>query len=115
RGPTVPLTRGNDTPQTMKDRQQKLLPIRVKPYYIYQCDFAKGVNHFRTKISKGVELISAIRGHTSGLAVPHYVVDAPGGGGKIPVQPDYVVEKSDSEIVLRNYRGNTYRYPEPKE
>ncbi|MBM3308730.1 MAG: lysine 2,3-aminomutase [Candidatus Altiarchaeales archaeon] len=112
---TVLLKGVNDSPKVMKELMHKLLKMRVKPYYIYQCDLARGVNHFRTKISKGLEVISALRGHTSGLAVPHYVVDAPGGGGKIPVQPDYVVEKNEKEIVLRNYAGKNYTYPETGE
>jgi lysine 2,3-aminomutase len=112
---TVLLKGVNDDPKVMKELMQKLLTIRVKPYYIYQCDFTQGVNHFRTKVSKGLDVISALRGHTSGLAVPHYVIDAPGGGGKIPVQPDYVAERTGKEVVLRNYAGKTYTYTEPEE
>lgn len=112
---TVLLKGVNDDPKVMKELMQKLLLMRVKPYYIYQCDLVKGVNHFRTKVHTGLEIIKSLRGHTSGLAVPHYVIDAPGGGGKIPVQPEYVIEHSDSEVVLKNYAEKTYRYPEPKE
>jgi len=112
---TVLLKGVNDNPKVMKELMQKLLKMRVKPYYIYQCDLARGVNHFRTKVSKGLEVISALRGHTSGLAVPHYVVDAPGGGGKIPVQPNYVLEHNTKEVKLRNYAEKTYTYPEPEE
>ena len=102
-------------PQTMKELMHKLLLMRVKPYYLYQCDYTMGVNHFRTTVSKGVEIIGSLRGHTSGLAVPHYVVDAPGGGGKIPLQPDYLLDHNKKEVVLKNYAGKTFRYPEPKE
>jgi lysine 2,3-aminomutase len=104
----------NDNPTVMKELMQKLLLMRVKPYYIYQCDFTQGVNHFRTKVSKGLDIIKSLRGHTSGLAVPHYVIDAPGGGGKIPVQPEYVVEHSENNVVLKNYEGKTFRYSEPE-
>lgn len=112
---TVLLKGVNDAPHVMRELMHKLLKMRVKPYYLYQCDFSKGVNHFRTKISKGLEIISALRGHTSGLAVPHFVVDAPGGGGKIPLQPNYIVKQTDNEIVLKNYAEKTYTYTEPLE
>ena len=82
---------------------QKLLSIRVKPYYIYQCDLSKGISHFRTPVSKGIEIIENLRGHTTGMAVPTFVVDAPGGGGKIPVMPDYLISQTDKRIILRNY------------
>ena len=109
---TVLLKGVNDDPEVMKMLMQKLLQIRVRPYYIYQADMTKGINHFRTKIEKGLDVIKAIRGWTSGLAVPHFVVDSPGGGGKIPILPDYVVEKTDEKIVLKNYAGKTYTYVE---
>jgi lysine 2,3-aminomutase len=112
---TVLLKCVNDSPKVMKELMHKLLLMRVKPYYLYQCDFVRGVNHFRTKVAKGMEIIGALRGHTSGLAVPHYVVDAPGGGGKIPLQPDYLVQKTENEVVLKNYADKTFKYPEPKE
>ena len=86
--------------------------MRVRPYYIYQCDLAEGVSHFRTSIATGLEIIRGLRGHMSGLASPHYVVDAPGGGGKIPLSPNYVVGLEGGSLVLRNFAGNVYRYPE---
>ncbi len=105
----------NDDPAIMKRLMQKLLVARVKPYYIYQADVVAGGEHFRTSVQKGIEIIQAIRGWTSGLGVPHYVIDAPGGGGKIPILPEYVQAVTDSEIVLRNYAGEEFRYPLPQE
>ena len=101
----------NDDPEVMVELMKKLLAIRVKPYYIYQADLVVGTDHFRTSIKKGLEIISALRGHISGLGVPHYVVDAPGGGGKIALLPDPVVSFDDDEIRLRNYEGGVYSYP----
>jgi hypothetical protein len=92
---------------------QKLLAARVRPYYIYQADVVAGAEHFRTAVTKGVEIIRALRGWTSGLGVPHYVIDAPGGGGKIPILPEYVQSVTESEVVLRNYAGEEFRYPLP--
>lgn len=109
---TVLLKGVNDDPAVMKELMQKLLTIRVRPYYIYQADLTKGTNYFRTRVEKGLEIIKALRGHTSGLAVPHYVIDAPGGGGKIPLLPEYVTEINDNEVVMRNYEGKTFRYPQ---
>jgi lysine 2,3-aminomutase len=103
----------NDDPKLVKELNHKLLMMRVRPYYIYQCDLAQGISHFRTPIEKGVEIIRALRGHTSGLAVPHFVVDAPNGGGKIPVNPDYVVRRDAKTWVFRNYAGKEYEYHEP--
>lgn len=100
----------NDDPEVMKDLVKGLLKMRVRPYYIYQADMTKGAMHFRTTLQKGLEIIKAIRGWTSGLAVPHYVIDAPGGGGKIPLLPEYVKELNDNEIILTNYKGDTYKY-----
>ncbi|MEO2003427.1 MAG: KamA family radical SAM protein, partial [Candidatus Poribacteria bacterium] len=108
---TVLLKGVNDDPEVMKELMQKLLSIRVKPYYIYQADLVFGTAHFRTAVEKGLEIIRALRGHTSGMAVPHYVIDAPGGGGKIALVPESIVEWNDDEIVLRNYEGKIYRYP----
>lgn len=105
----------NDDPEVMKLLVQKLLMARVRPYYIYQADLVFGTEHFRTSVKKGLEIIKALRGWTSGVAVPHYVIDAPNGGGKIPLLPDYVQEIRDDEVVLRNYRGNTYRYAQTQE
>ncbi len=107
---TVLLRGVNDDPAVMKRLMQKLLTIRVKPYYIYQADLVQGTNHFRTSVEEGIEIVRALRGHTSGLGVPAYVIDAPGGGGKIPILPDYLQSLGD-EVVLKNYRGDTYRYP----
>jgi lysine 2,3-aminomutase len=106
------LLRGvNDDPAVMADLMKKLLKIRVKPYYIYQTDLVYGTDHFRTSIEKGLEIVAALRGHISGLGVPHYVVDAPGGGGKIALTPDPIVSFNDKDIELRNYEGNVYSYP----
>jgi lysine 2,3-aminomutase len=112
---TVLLKGVNDDPAVMKELMQKLLTIRVRPYYIYQADLTKGTNYFRTRVEKGLEIIRALRGHTSGLAVPHFVIDAPGGGGKIPLLPEYVTEINDREVVMRNYQGRVYRYPQVPE
>ena len=114
---TVLLKGVNDDPEIMKRLMQELLKCRVRPYYLYQADLVAGGEHFRTTVEKGLEIIAALRGWTSGLAVPHYVIDAPGGGGKIPLLPDYVQSVTDREIVLRNYAGKTFRYvlPEPEE
>jgi lysine 2,3-aminomutase len=112
---TVLLKGVNDDPKVMKELMHKLLKARVKPYYIYQADVVAGGEHFRTGIEKGLEIIRALRGWTSGLGVPHFVIDAPGGGGKIPILPEYVESITDEEVVLRNYAGEVYRYPLPKE
>jgi len=103
----------NDDPAIMKKLVHKLLAIRVKPYYIYQCDLALGISHFRTSVSKGIEIIENLRGHTTGMAVPTFVVDAPGGGGKIPVMPNYLISMGDGRAVLRNYEGVITRYSWP--
>ncbi len=109
------LLRGvNDCPQTMKRLLHELLYIRVKPYYIYQCDLSKGISHFRTTVSRGIEIIENLRGHTSGIAVPTFVVDAPGGGGKIPVMPSYLISQSEKYSILRNYEGVITAYAEPQ-
>ena len=89
--------------------------MRVRPYYIYQCDPVKGANHFRTKVEKGLEIYKSLRGHISGLAVPQYVIDAPGGGGKIPLLPEYVQSIDNEKVVLKNYEGNLHEYPQIKE
>jgi len=111
---TVLLRGVNDCPFVMKKLFQLLLKNRCRPYYIYQCDLTEGLEHFRTRVSKGIEIMEFLRGHTSGLANPYFVVDAPGGGGKIPVMPNYVISMSDSRVVLRNYEGKIFMYPEPK-
>ena len=108
------LLRGvNDCTHIMKDLVQKLVKIRVRPYYIYQCDLSMGIEHFRTKVAKGIEIIEGLRGHTSGYAIPTFVVDAPGGGGKIPVMPQYLISQSPNKVVLRNYEGIITTYIEP--
>lgn len=111
---TVLLKGVNDDPEIMKRLMHELLKCRVRPYYLYQCDVVAGAEHFRTSLEKGLEIIQALRGWTSGLAVPHYVIDAPGGGGKVPILPNYIQEVTEDEIVLRNYAGETYRYPLPR-
>lgn len=103
----------NDCPQIMKKLFQKLVQNRVRPYYMFQCDLSEGISHFRTSISRGIEIIENLVGHTSGLAVPTYVVDAPGGGGKIPVMPNYRISCSTNKVVLRNYEGVITTYTEP--
>ncbi|MCL1908317.1 MAG: lysine 2,3-aminomutase [Holophagaceae bacterium] len=103
----------NDDPAVMKKLVHKLLTIRVKPYYIYQCDLSLGISHFRTSVSKGIEIIENLRGHTTGMAVPTFVVDAPGGGGKIPVMPNYLISMGDGRAILRNYEGVITRYSWP--
>ena len=108
---TVLLQGINDRVETMKALFRSLLRLRVKPYYLYQCDRIPGSSHFVTPLDKGLEIIDGIRGHTSGLAVPHYVLDAPGGGGKIPLLPEYCISRSDHELVLRNYQHRRFVYP----
>ena len=111
---SVLLSGVNDCPQVMKKLNQKLVQNRVRPYYLFQCDLSEGLTHFRTPISKGIEIMESLIGHTSGLAVPKFVVDAPGGGGKIPVMPNYIVSWSPNKVVLRNFEGviTTYREPD---
>ncbi|MBN2012259.1 KamA family radical SAM protein [candidate division KSB1 bacterium] len=112
---TVLLKGINDSVQTMKKLYQGLLKILVKPYYLYQCDPVSGSAQFRTTVEKGLEIIEGLRGHTSGYAVPHYVIDAPGGGGKIPILPNYVVSHDKSDWTLRNYEHRSFHYPNPIE
>ena len=108
------LCRGvNDCPHIMRDLVHCLVKNRVRPYYIYQCDLALGIEHFRTPVSKGIEIIEELRGHTSGYAVPTFVVDAPGGGGKIPVMPQYIISQSPEKVILRNYEGVITTYSQP--
>lgn len=110
------LLRGvNDCTHVMKKLVHELVKIRVRPYYIYVCDLSMGIGHFRTPISKGIEIIENLRGHTSGYAVPTFVVDAPGGGGKIPVMPNYVVSQAPHRVVVRNYEGVLTTYTEPED
>ncbi len=112
---TVLLKGINDRPYIMKKLMHELLKIRVRPYYIYQCDLARGIAHFRTSISVGINIMEKLRGFTSGYAVPTYVVDGPGGGGKIPVAPNYVISQAKNLFVLRNYQGKIYSYREEPE
>jgi len=109
---TVLLKGINDKPYIMRRLMHELLEIRVRPYYIYQCDPVKGTSHFRTPVAVGINIIEKLRGHTSGYAVPTYVIDGPGGGGKIPVGPNYVLSQAKGKYVLRNYRGKIYTYIE---
>lgn len=102
----------NDDPEVMKILVQKLVRCRVRPYYLYQCDLIQGSSHLRVPIARGLEIIEQLRGHTTGYAVPQYVVDGPGGGGKIPLNPDYIVARMGDRIILRNYKGDIYEYPE---
>ena len=112
---TVLLRGVNDNTEVMKKLMIGLVSMRVKPYYIYQCDPVKGANHFRTRVEKGLEIYKALRGHTSGLAVPHFVIDAPGGGGKIPLLPEYLLKIDGDKVILKNYEGNVHEYPQIKE
>ena len=106
------LLRGvNDDAEVMKALVHRLLRMRVRPYYLYQMDLITGGSHFRVDVRKGLEIIQALRGHTTGYAVPQYVIDAPGGGGKVPINPDYVEKITDDEVVFRNYEGRVFRYP----
>jgi lysine 2,3-aminomutase len=106
------LLRGvNDDPEVMKALVHRLLRMRVRPYYLYQMDLITGGAHFKADVRKGIEIIRALRGHTTGYAVPQYVIDAPGGGGKVPINPDYIERITDDEVVFRNYEGNVFRYP----
>ncbi|MBV7326672.1 KamA family radical SAM protein [Chloroflexi bacterium TSY] len=103
----------NDSVHIQRKLVRELVKIRVRPYYLYQCDLVKGAGHFRTPVSKGIEIIEGLRGHTSGYAVPLYVVDAPGGGGKIPIQPNYMISHAPGKVVLRNFEGFISTYSEP--
>lgn len=110
---TVLLANVNDCPRIMKNLVHKLVQNRVRPYYLYQCDLSEGLAHFRTPVGKGIEIMESLIGHTSGFAVPTYVIDAPGGGGKIPVMPNYIISWSTHKVVLRNYEGVITTYKEP--
>ncbi len=112
---TVLLKGVNDDVEIMKELVHKLLKIRIKPYYLYQADMTMGTDHFRTRIEKGLEIIRGLQGHTSGMGVPYFVIDTPGGGGKVRLLPDTVVEFNDREILVRNFEGKVFRYPQPTE
>jgi len=105
----------NDCPYVMKELVQRLVENRVRPYYLYQCDLSQGISHFRTSIGRGIEIIEHLRGHTSGFAVPLYIVDLPGGGGKTPVNPHYVVSRNERTVIFRNYEGVICKYVEPED
>lgn len=108
------LLRGvNDDPEVMKTLVHKLLMCRVRPYYLYQMDLIKGSSHLQVPVARGLEIMESLRGHTTGYAVPQYVIDAPGGGGKVPVNPDYIVQQNDERVVIRNFEGRVFEYPEP--
>ncbi|MBN2655146.1 MAG: lysine 2,3-aminomutase [Nitrospirae bacterium] len=111
---TVLLAGVNDCPRIMRSLVHKLVANRVRPYYLYQCDLSEGLSHFRTPVGKGIEIIESLIGHTSGLCVPTYVIDAPGGGGKIPVMPNYLISWSTNKVILRNYEGVITTYMEPE-
>lgn len=111
---SVLLAEVNDCPRIMKDLVHKLVQNRVRPYYLYQCDLSEGLAHFRTPVGKGIEIMESLIGHTTGFAIPTYVIDAPGGGGKIPVMPNYIISWSANKVVLRNYEGIITTYTEPE-
>ncbi len=110
---TVLLAGINDCPNIILALVHKLVKNRVRPYYLYQCDLVQGAGHFRTPVSKGIEIMEALRGHTSGFAIPTYVIDAPGGGGKVPIMPNYLLSMSESKVVIRNYEGFISTYTQP--
>jgi len=109
---TVLLKGINDRPSIMRKLMHELLKMRVRPYYIYQCDPARGTQHFRTPVSVGINIMEKLRGHTTGYGVPTYVIDAPGGGGKIPVAPNYILSQAKGKYVLRNYENKVFTYLE---
>ena len=109
---SVLLAKINDSIPVMKELVQKLLRCRVRPYYLYQCDLITGSRHLRTSVKKGIEIIEGLRGHTTGYAIPQFVIDAPGGGGKVPINPNYILSHDDEKVVLRNYEGRVFEYPE---
>lgn len=111
---SVLLADVNDCPRIMKELVRKLVMNRVRPYYLYQCDLSEGLSHFRTPVGKGIEIVESLIGHTSGFAVPTYVIDAPGGGGKIPVMPNYLISWNTNKVILRNYEGVITSYQEPE-
>jgi lysine 2,3-aminomutase len=109
---SVLLREVNDDPVIMQALVQKLLICRVKPYYLYQCDLIAGSAHLRASVRQGLKIMSQLRGHTTGYAVPQYVIDAPGGGGKVPINPDYLLQRNKDRVVFRNFEGRIYEYPE---
>jgi len=111
---TVLLKGVNDNPKVLKELFQRLLQIRVKPYYMYLCDLVKGVEHFRTDVKTALNIMKKIQGFTSGMCVPHLVIDSPGGGGKVPILPDYIKKITPEKIIFTNYKGEEYEYPNPR-
>jgi lysine 2,3-aminomutase len=111
----VLMRRVNSSARIIKELSHACLKMRVRPYYLHQMDVAVGCEHLRTPLSEGLRILEQLRGHTSGLAVPHFAIDLPGGGGKVTLQPDYVLERRENETVLRNFQGKTFAYPEPAE
>jgi len=112
---SVLLRNVNDDPTVMKAQMQKLLMCRVKTYYLYQCDLIAGSSHLRSSVRTGLEIMEQLRGHTTGYGVPQYVIDAPGGGGKVPINPDYVLNRENGRVVIRNYEGKIFEYPEAED
>ena len=111
---SVLLKNINDNTQTMKELLLKLVKARIRPYYLYQCDLFEGSEHFRTRIESGIEIIKNLTGHISGFAIPRYVIDSPNGGGKVPLNPDFVVSLDDEKIEVLDYMGRAYTYPQPR-
>ena len=111
---SVLLRNINDNTETMKELLLKLVQARVRPYYIYQCDLCEGIEHFRTRVETGIEIIRSLTGNISGFAIPRFVIDAPNGGGKVPINPDFVVSLDDEKVLMRNYEGRVYTYPQPR-
>jgi lysine 2,3-aminomutase len=108
------LLRGiNDDAETMKMLLLGLLRARIRPSYLYQCDLCEGADHFRTKVEAGIEIIRELTGNITGFSIPKFVIDAPEGGGKVPINPEYILSMDDEEIVMRNYQGDVYTYPQP--
>ncbi|MDD4125271.1 MAG: lysine 2,3-aminomutase [Eubacteriales bacterium] len=112
---TVLLKGINDNAETMKELMLKLVHMRVRPYYLYQCDPSRGISHFRTRVQTGIDIVHSLQGYISGYAVPKFVIDAPGGGGKVPIGYDYVISKDDKEVVLENWNGGKYVYRQPQD
>jgi lysine 2,3-aminomutase len=110
---SVILRNVNDNVNIQKALVQKLLMCRVKPYYLYQCDLINGSSHLRTRVAEGVAIIEGLRGHTTGYAIPQFVIDGPGGGGKIPINPNYVIDAASGRVTLRNFEGEIFEYPDP--
>jgi lysine 2,3-aminomutase len=111
---SVLLAGVNDCPRIVRQLVHRLVQNRVRPYYLYQCDLSEGLSHFRTPVGKGMEIIESLVGHTSGFSVPTYVIDAPGGGGKIPIMPNYIISWSTNKVILRNFQGVITSYQEPE-